>query len=268
MDYELRTCAIDASVGIRDELLEYLLCLPFGAAHESLFVTHVDAETLNAALLTLGVLPGDERPLGTEGAGADGGGAARRRESLRRHAAHGRRLLPVRGVARGRRALLLPRGGPGPRPLPRPARCSATAGSTSARAWPERGPDKEIVFAAGMEGNLINLAFFSQGYTLVTPVPRGVRRADDLAAERRGSCRRCAGPCPLHPVALSASRRSPSRYSSASRRSRRPRETRDDESRGTTCAASATCTGSSAASTARASWPAEPSPSSSARSPC
>lgn len=50
--------SIPAEVAVTNELLEYLLVGPQGAAHESLLVTDVDPEMLNAALLTLGVKPG------------------------------------------------------------------------------------------------------------------------------------------------------------------------------------------------------------------
>jgi len=49
------TLAFRASIQVRDELLEYLLVNPDGAVHESLFVTHVPADVLNAAFLALGL---------------------------------------------------------------------------------------------------------------------------------------------------------------------------------------------------------------------
>lgn len=51
-------CAIPADVTIRDDLLEYLLVGPAGAAHESAFMTPVSPSVLNVALLALGVAPG------------------------------------------------------------------------------------------------------------------------------------------------------------------------------------------------------------------
>ena len=58
LDAELELCAIPAAVDIRDDLLEYLLVNPRGNAHESLFTTEVGASQLNVALLALGVQPG------------------------------------------------------------------------------------------------------------------------------------------------------------------------------------------------------------------
>jgi len=168
LDYEAGICAIDATVAIRDELLEYLLCLPYGAAHESMFATQVEAEGLNTALLTLGVQPGSNAqwapkvPAPTDeelraGASAhdvtlpSGDGfyiyAAwtegdesylYRIEDLLRDLGRGRTMQRHRWVYLGSRMTT-------------------------------RGPDKETVFAATAEGNLINVAFFSQGYTLLTP---------------------------------------------------------------------------------------------------
>jgi len=55
LDLERKLCAISVRVDIRDDLLEYLLVNPKGAAHESLFTTEVVPSRLNAALLALGV---------------------------------------------------------------------------------------------------------------------------------------------------------------------------------------------------------------------
>src|SRR5262245_56979930 len=49
---------IPVDTAIRDELLEYLLVGPAGAAHESLFQTAVRASVLNTAFLALGAQPG------------------------------------------------------------------------------------------------------------------------------------------------------------------------------------------------------------------
>src|SRR4051812_27810 len=58
LDVEHGLCAIRATVDIREDLLEYLLVNPRGAAHESSFVTGVLPSQLNVALLALGVKPG------------------------------------------------------------------------------------------------------------------------------------------------------------------------------------------------------------------
>ena len=57
-DLEAGACAVEVVVTVTNDLLEYLLVAPHGAAHESLFTTLVDPEILNTALLALGVEPG------------------------------------------------------------------------------------------------------------------------------------------------------------------------------------------------------------------
>lgn len=51
-------CAIRANVLVREDALEYLLVSRAGNVHESLFVTGVQASQLNVGLLALGVQPG------------------------------------------------------------------------------------------------------------------------------------------------------------------------------------------------------------------
>ncbi len=55
---EAGALAFSVAVEVRSEPLEYLLVNPFGAAHESLFVTDVDAEVLATAFLAAGAEPG------------------------------------------------------------------------------------------------------------------------------------------------------------------------------------------------------------------
>jgi len=50
--------SIPVDIDVRDDLLEYLLVGPSGAAHESVFVTPVKPSVLNAALIALGAAPG------------------------------------------------------------------------------------------------------------------------------------------------------------------------------------------------------------------
>jgi hypothetical protein len=59
VDLERRLCWIGVTIDIRDDLLEYLLVNPKGAAHESLFATEVVPSALATALLALGVEPGE-----------------------------------------------------------------------------------------------------------------------------------------------------------------------------------------------------------------
>lgn len=58
LDLERGLLALPCEVDITDDLLEYLLVGPNGAAHESLLVTHVQPSLVNAALLALGLEPG------------------------------------------------------------------------------------------------------------------------------------------------------------------------------------------------------------------
>ena len=59
LELERGTLAVPAEVCIREELLEYVLVGPQGAAHESLFATGVSPTVLNAALVALGAVPGE-----------------------------------------------------------------------------------------------------------------------------------------------------------------------------------------------------------------
>jgi len=52
-------CSFPARVLVRNDLLEYLLVGRRGAAHESLFVTETRPSLLNAAILALGCSPGE-----------------------------------------------------------------------------------------------------------------------------------------------------------------------------------------------------------------
>lgn len=55
LDLENELCLVDARVGVTNELLEYLVVGPRGAAHESMFVVEAMPSLVNAALLALGV---------------------------------------------------------------------------------------------------------------------------------------------------------------------------------------------------------------------
>jgi len=163
-------CSIPADVLVRDDLLEYLLVGPAGAAHESVFMTPVSASVLNVALLALGATPGTNAswkakdPLPTEdqvragvmpyeltlpaGSGfhlyvgwrQDGETYFYRVEDLIRNLASGTAMKRHEWIYLGSR--MIPNG-----------RTGAAAGE---------------VFAADTYQNLINLAFFSEGYTLAT----------------------------------------------------------------------------------------------------
>jgi len=163
-------CAIPVDVTVRDDLLEYLLVGPAGAAHESAFATPVTPSVLNVALLALGVEPGanaDWRrkdPLPSEEelrAGASpfdidapkGDGfyvyvGWKRGDEVYFHRAEDliRNLATGLSMERSRWTYL------GSKEIPRNRKS---------------GPD-DVVFAADVYQNLINIAFFREGYTLLT----------------------------------------------------------------------------------------------------
>jgi hypothetical protein len=161
-------CTLTVRVDIRDDLLEYVLVNPRGQAHESLFVSEVSPRALNAALLALGVQAGknvritrrDPPPTPDElrdgvapytiappaGDGFYLYAAWRcedetyvyRVEDLVRNLESGRSMTRHRWVFLG-----------------------------SKTAPDKKNPGQEL-FAAELEGNLINLALFEEGYTLLT----------------------------------------------------------------------------------------------------
>jgi hypothetical protein len=180
LDPRAGTVAIPVDIAVRDELLEYLLVGPAGATHESVFVTPVTPSLLNVALLALGASPGtnaswrpvEPRPTDDElrggaspytvtlpqGSGfylyvgwvqAEGGREQRyfyRVEDLLRN------LLTGHAMARHPWVYL------GSRMIPPMTGEGAEA----------QGADQPDDFAADVYQNLVNIAFFSDGYTLVT----------------------------------------------------------------------------------------------------
>lgn len=167
LDLERKLCSIDVAVAVRAELLEYLLVAGYGAAHESLFVTETSPSVLNTAFLALGVEPGrnafwgpkdpppteDELKRGAspydisppEGDGfflyaaweSEGETYFYRVEDLIRNLSSGRCMKRHRWVYLGSRMV----------------------------EWEKAG---ELKFAAEVMGNLINIAFFEQGDTMLT----------------------------------------------------------------------------------------------------
>ena len=167
LDLERGMCAIPARVLVRDELLEYLLVGPRGSAHESLFATDVMPSLLNTALLALGAERGtnarwvERDPAPTEeqresgvspvevtvpsGDGfylyalwkEDGEVYFHRVEDLLRNLKVGRTMRRHEWVYLGSRF-----------------------------AEFEKGEPEQ--FVADREQNLINIAFFSEGNTLIT----------------------------------------------------------------------------------------------------
>lgn len=168
LDLSRGLCWIPVAIDIREDLLEYLLVNPKGAAHESLFTTEVVPSRLNAALLALGATPGVNAkwkprdppptpdqlkegvaPYVVDAPAGDGffiyaawreAGETHfwRVEDLLRNLDSGRSMRRHRWVYLGSRMVRL------------------------------RGPDAKQVFAADIEGNLVNIALFEEGNTLAT----------------------------------------------------------------------------------------------------
>lgn len=168
LDLERGLVSVPAEILVRGELLEYLVVNPRGAVHESAFLTGVMASKINLALLMLGVEPGqnarwkrrDPPPTQEElrkGAPAydvtlpqgdgfflyvawkfdDGEVVFHRMEDLILDLRSGATMQRHRWVYLGSR-MLRPR------------------------------PGKPEEFAADLEGNMVSIAFFEQGNTLLT----------------------------------------------------------------------------------------------------
>ena len=181
LDLARGLCWIPVAIDVREDLLEYLLVNPKGAAHESLFTTEVVPSRLNAALLALGVEPGrnakwkPKEPPPTEGemqsgalpyvveppsgdgfylyAGWREGNETyfHRVDDLLRDLETGRSMRRHAWVFLGSRVVRM-----------RVRDAAATKESPS-----KESATKEV-FAADVEGNLVNIALFEEGNTLVT----------------------------------------------------------------------------------------------------
>jgi len=168
VDFDARACAIDVDVLVKEDLLEYLLVGPGGAGHESLFETDVQPSLLNTGMIALDVQPGqnavwetveprpslEERRAGKKpytihkptGDGFLMYAAWRegdetflyRVEDLVANLRTGRAMVRHRWVYLGSKFL------------------------------PADDPADPPVFAADAERNLINLAYFQAGHTLLT----------------------------------------------------------------------------------------------------
>ena len=175
IDLEAGLCAVPANVLVRDELLEFLLVGPRGSAHESLFSTPVKPSLLNTALLALGAEPGENvRYIEPSGSPV---------VSKERPASRGRRQQ-----SSGAASVVLPTGdGFNLYALWKEAGevyfmrvedliRNLKSGRTMRRhAWvylgsrfAQLGKGQPGQFVADREENLINIAFFGEGNTLLT----------------------------------------------------------------------------------------------------
>lgn len=178
---EARAVGFPARVEVLNELLEYLLTSPQGASHEALFLTDVPADGITAAMLAIGVqqgtnveyVPKDPPPT---------------REEVRAGARTHDVVLPSGGetylYAAWRESAGVPDAATGEFPAEtlhfhrmEDLLLDLVRGRTMRRhpwVWlgsrmiQGRGNGGAEVFAATSTGNLINVAFFSQGDTLVT----------------------------------------------------------------------------------------------------
>ncbi len=169
IDFDAGWAAIPCEVVVRGDLLEYLLVNRSGAAHESMFATAVTPSVLNAALLALGAAPGanarwvpkdgpEGRPLfdivPPSGDGFYLHVAWRRGEELHFHRLEDLVLDRASGATLRRQKFVY-------------------LGSRMV-ATREGAPP---VFAADIEGNLVNVSFFEAGHTLLTTAtPECVRQ--------------------------------------------------------------------------------------------
>jgi hypothetical protein len=169
LDLERGLCSIPVQVEVRDDLLEYLLVGPAGAAHEAVFQTDVVPSVLNTALLLLGVDP--EKARNATWAAKD---PAPSEDELRA----GVRPFDVTLPEGDRFYLYVAWRSGDERFLYRMEdllRNLRTGRSMRRHAWVYLGSrmvrvddSGKEVFAADVESNLINVSFFPQGNTLVT----------------------------------------------------------------------------------------------------
>ncbi|MEZ5979010.1 MAG: YdjY domain-containing protein [Planctomycetota bacterium] len=188
LDLERGIASFEAQVLVRDQLLEYLLVGPYGATHESLFVTEVTPSLLNAAMLALGASPGrnatwveEELPEGApEDARPDYRIVPPSGDGFYLHAAWREgeetyffrvedlvaNLDTGRSMERGALVYL----GSKMAKMPVPKEQGGTGG------------EPQDVFVADVEQNLASLIYFSEGNQLLTCVHGDTNRQDIYAA--------------------------------------------------------------------------------------
>jgi hypothetical protein len=195
LDLARGLCWIPVTIDVREDLLEYLLVNPKGAAHESLFTTEVVPSRLNLALLALGVEAGhnakwtSKEPPPTEEEMQNGAlpyvveppsgdgfylyagwreGTETyfyRVDDLLRDLETGRSMRRHAWVFLGSRVVRMRTRNADPKDSS--SKDDSSRKSSTKEVAPKEGPTKEV-FAADVEGNLVNIAFFEEGNTLVT----------------------------------------------------------------------------------------------------
>jgi hypothetical protein len=167
LDVEARACAVPAQVCIREDLLEYLVVGPAGAAHEALLSTEVTPSLLNTALMALGVEPGENAQwveVNPQPTAEEVAAGASTHEVI---APQGDGLYLYVAWREGEERFLY--------------RIEDLVGNLETRRSLRRhpfvylgsrmvrpNPDEEEIFAADWEGNLIALSFFQAGNTVLT----------------------------------------------------------------------------------------------------
>ena len=167
LDQDAQAVSIEAAVLIKSDLLEYLLVGPGGAAHESLFATDVQPSLLNAGMLALGVKAGTNAAWET----------VEPAPSLEERRAGKRafRIIPPAGDGFHVYAAWR-EGGEDFFYRVEDLIANLRTGRAMVRhewvflgsAFVEPRPGEAEVFAADLAGNLVNLTFFREGYTLAT----------------------------------------------------------------------------------------------------
>ncbi|NOT31370.1 MAG: hypothetical protein HOP15_13065 [Planctomycetes bacterium] len=167
LDRAAGVLSLPASVRVKNDLLEYLLVGPHGAAHESLFLTTVRPSLINAGLLLLGAEPGVNAYPEDLGLRFEGNTDERGRTERRVHPPAGDGFFLYAGWREQGESYFFR--------IEDLLRNLASGRSLRRHRWVYLGsrfaalkPGASKSFLADVEGNLINLSFFYQGNTLLT----------------------------------------------------------------------------------------------------
>lgn len=178
LDPKAGLVAFPVAVEVRDDLLEYLVVAPHGAVHESMFVTWAGAEIVNAGLLAAGLESGKNAVWEAK---VPAPSVEELREGASAYTVHVPSPGAVHPYVGWREAgdvywfrvedLVRDLG------RMRTMRRHPWVFLGSRLVAPPSRPD-ETVFAATLEGNWINLPFFSSGSTLITSALPECERQD------------------------------------------------------------------------------------------